>query len=484
MNISNSEFSNGELLQLLNETDISIVITAGENFSSANSAFLELTGLTEEDLKGRGYRRAFDSESIERITRNQRLISETRKKQQKIRTVDRKLLVGLSHEDGRKIKCLMMLNLINTETEDKWLCQMIEQPTFYGERGERERVEQMVRLKDYLLNISQSLIRLENIQNFYSLVLEAAEKTIEQADYCSIMRLVDNDKFVPVASRGYSWEVMEEFELPVELSFSWMKLGHLLDQTIVIDDIDSLCCPDQTLVEVQGYKIRSTLQTPILLNEELYGILSIDSSLKNAFTEDDFNSIEYLRTQIQIALENQLLYNKMMHQASHDELTDVVSRGAFEEQVITFLRNRQHYESCCIIMIDLNDLKTVNDYWGHAAGDRLLLEFVRVMQKSMRGTDLLARLGGDEFAICFFSSQSVQFIERLTDIQKYFVEHPIAFEDRDVSCYFSYGISFCPEDGESYDTLLNKADKRMYAKKAELKKKKLKNDLHDLRQTV
>ena len=63
-------------------------------------------------------------------------------------------------------------------------------------------------------------------------------------------------------------------------------------------------------------------------------------------------------------------------------------------------------------------------YGGHAAGDRLLLEFIRVMQKHMRGSDLLARLGGDEFAICFFSSQSAQFIERIEEIQQYFYREP------------------------------------------------------------
>jgi diguanylate cyclase (GGDEF)-like protein len=103
------------------------------------------------------------------------------------------------------------------------------------------------------------------------------------------------------------------------------------------------------------------------------------------------------------------------------------------------------------------------------------------MQKNMRGSDLLARLGGDEFAICFFSSQSAQFIERLEDIQQYFVKSPLEMDGRPVSCYFSYGISYCPDDGENYDILLNKADKKMYSMKAEQKKKKLKNDLFDLR---
>lgn len=484
MNISIDEFSKDELINLLNDSGIGVIVIAGGKFVSANSAFSEITGLAAGDLAGGGYCKVFSTESLNKINQNKKRIIENRQKSQTIRNSDRQLPIDLIHKNGRLVKCLILLNLMETEGGNRWLYQLIEQPVFHRERLSRERMERMEKLKDYLLDISQSLIRLEDIQNFYSLVLEAAEKTISQSDYCSIMRLDEDDRFIPVASRGYSWRVMENFELPVEKSFSWLKLGHMLDRTIVIEDVESLCSNDQVLVEVDGYKIRSTMQTPIFLNEELYGILSIDSSRKNAFTQDDFNSIEYLRTQIQIALENQLLYNKMQHQASHDELTDVISRGSFEEQVIEFLRDRHHYESCCIIMMDLNDLKTVNDVWGHSAGDKMLLEFIRVMQKNMRGSDLLARLGGDEFAICFFSSQSAQFIERLVEIQEYFTENPIEMEGRDVSCYFSYGISFCPDDGDSYDLLLNMADKKMYLMKAEQKKKKLKNDLHDLRQKV
>jgi diguanylate cyclase (GGDEF)-like protein len=481
MSISGNEFSKDDLLLLLNESGIGVFVTEEEKFNSANSTFSEMTGLSENESAGIGYHKAFSTESLSKLNHCKTQILENKSKLQTIRSSDKQLPVEIIHKDGRVVKCLMLVNLIDSGRNDIWVYQLVEHPVFHRERRDQERIEQMVKLKDYLLNISQSLIRLDDIENFYSLVLEAADKTINQADYCSIMRLDDSDKFVPVASRGYSWETMEDFELPVKLSFSWLKLGHILDQTIVIDDVENLVDPDQSLVEVKGYKIRSVLQTPIFLNEELYGILSIDSSRKNAFTEDDFNSIEYLRTQIQIALENQLLYNKMQHQASHDELTDVVSRGAFEEQVIQFLRNRHYYESCCLIMMDLNDLKTVNDVWGHAAGDRVLIEFIRVMQKNMRGSDLLARLGGDEFAICFFSSQSAQFIERLEDIQQYFVKSPLEMDGRPVSCYFSYGISYCPDDGENYDILLNKADKKMYSMKAEQKKKKLKNDLFDLR---
>lgn len=477
MNITGMTLSNAELLTLVNESSMGIVIESSGKIVAANDFFFEISNLSFEDLTDNSIDEYLSDDSKRLVGEYRNRILNSIEKSQIVRTEDTRFAVTLVRKDGRKVGCLLLMVCLSAE-KPKWVYKLIEQSLFHAEK---ERIVKMENLKDHLLTLSQSLIRMKDIQNFYSMVLEAAGSTISQGEYCTILQLVDEKYFIPVAARGYSWDVMEEFRLPLEKSFSWLTLGKLLDQTLIVDDIDELCNNVENMVEVRGYPIKSSLQTPIFLNEKLYGILTIDSSRKNVFTVDDFNTIEYLRAQIQIALENQLLYNQIRHKASHDELTDVASRGAFEEQVIKFLRTKHHYESCCIIMMDLNDLKVVNDVWGHSAGDKYLLEFISVMQQHMRGSDLLARLGGDEFAICFFSSQSAQFIERIIDIQRYFISNPLIFKKEKVSCYFSYGISYCPEDGETYDVLMNKADSRMYKMKAELKSLKLENDLHKYR---
>lgn len=479
MNITSNDLSTKELLNLLNESAISIIVEENDRFKAANHYFYELSGFSLEELRGKPLSTIFEQQKYSLIKESKKKILYNISKAQTIRSEDKQLSVIIKSRDGREIGMIMIIVLLSAEPAVKWGYKLIELSIFHAEAN---RIEKMEKLKSYLLNISQSLIRLKDIKNFYSLVLEAAGTSISQGEYCTILKLEEGNTLVPVAVRGYDWDVMSEFRLPLEKSFSWLKLGTLLDRTIIIDDIDELCRDIPNLVEVEGYSIKSSLQTPIYLNNEFYGLLTMDSSRKNVFTEDDFNTIEYLRAQIQIALENQLLYNKMQHQASHDELTDVASRGAFEEQVINFLRTKHDYESCCIIMLDLNDLKIVNDIWGHSSGDKLILEFIRVMQKHLRGSDLLARLGGDEFAICFFSSQSAQFIERIEEIQQYFIDNPLDFSGRMVSCYFSYGISYCPDDGDSYAVLLNTADSRMYKMKAALKSHKHRNDLHEYRQ--
>ncbi|HAK46855.1 MAG TPA: hypothetical protein DCO79_13180 [Spirochaeta sp.] len=476
--ISDKDLTKEEMLLFLNETSISIAIESDDELIAANRFFYELTGFDSKKRKN-PVSSIYAAESAVKIEECKKRILETVEKSQTIRAEDKQFQVFVVNSSGKEIKCIIDIVLLSTKPVIKWGYKLIDRSNLHLEQS---RTEKMEKLKDSLLNLSQSLVRIKDIQNFYDLVLEAAAETITNGEFCTILRIDEvQENFIPVAAKGYSWELMENFKLPIKESFAWLKLGHLLDKTLIIDDIQELYKRSKKLIEIEGHELKSSMQTPIYVDNELYGILTIDSSSKSTFTESDFNIIEYLRTQIQIALENQLLYNRIQHKASHDELTDVISRGPFEEQVIKFLSTKHHYESCCIVMMDLNDLKVVNDIWGHSAGDSYLIEFISVMKQHMRGSDLLSRLGGDEFAICFFSSQSAQFIERLEEIQKHFIDNPLELGGRKVSCWFSYGISHCPEDGETYDVLINTADSQMYKMKADLKSKILKNDLHDYR---
>lgn len=476
--INEKHINKDELLLFINESSIGNVIEIDGRIVSANHAFYEITGTVPGD-KEPDLSSVYDPDSTARIREYKDRIIANIEQNQVIRAEDKQIPVQIIAAKGKLVHCSLDIILLSNEPVRKWGYKLIDCSSLHIEQ---KQIHKMEKLKDSLLTLSQSLIKIKDIQNFYALVLEAADDIITNGEFCTILKFdEETDSLIPVAARGYSWELKNNFSLPVKDSFAWLTLGHLLDRTMIFRDVESLCKSTNTSFAIEGHELGSSMQTPIYVDDDLYGILTIDSRRKNAFTEMDFNIIEYLRTQIQIALENQLLYNQIQHKANHDELTDVASRGAFEEQVIKFLTTKHHYESCCIVMMDLNDLKVVNDIWGHSAGDRYLIQFISVMKQHMRGSDLLARLGGDEFAICFFSSQSAQFIERLEEIQNYFVDNPLKFSSSKVSCWFSYGISHCPEDGETYVKLMDTADSRMYEMKAVLKNKKLKNDLHEYR---
>ncbi|MBT8112198.1 MAG: diguanylate cyclase, partial [Gammaproteobacteria bacterium] len=95
-----------------------------------------------------------------------------------------------------------------------------------------------------------------------------------------------------------------------------------------------------------------------------------------------------------------LLARRLRYQASHDSLTSLINRSEFERNVrkaILVAKTKQKKSS--LIYLDLDRFKMVNDLYGHAAGDELLIQFSNLVKSKLRGSDILARLGGDEFAL-------------------------------------------------------------------------------------
>lgn len=85
--------------------------------------------------------------------------------------------------------------------------------------------------------------------------------------------------------------------------------------------------------------------------------------------------------------------------ASHDALTRLVNRGEFERRLDVVCSSRRRGESSCLLMIDLDGFKAVNDSAGHAAGDAMLQDVAALLSQQVRDSDTVARLGGDEFAV-------------------------------------------------------------------------------------
>ena len=97
------------------------------------------------------------------------------------------------------------------------------------------------------------------------------------------------------------------------------------------------------------------------------------------------------------------LEQELAHQAFHDPLTVLANRELFVRKVSDMLadrRGRTDGEQVSLLYIDLDDFKPVNDQYGHAAGDEVLLEVAQRLRLCVRPQDTLARLGGDEFAVC------------------------------------------------------------------------------------
>jgi diguanylate cyclase (GGDEF)-like protein len=173
-----------------------------------------------------------------------------------------------------------------------------------------------------------------------------------------------------------------------------------------------------------------------------------------------------LRRSLKLAMARHKRTGELESQSVTDELTGLNNRRGFlingEQQLALARRNQQ---PVALLFVDLDRFKQINDNYGHAEGDRALIETATVLKRSMRDSDVKARIGGDEFVGLAInaSEQSVTPIRRR-------LEHALRAinEERQLpyELTFSVGIFHCPADDESsIEQLLARADALMYEDK-------------------
>ena len=156
------------------------------------------------------------------------------------------------------------------------------------------------------------------------------------------------------------------------------------------------------------------------------------------------------------------------YQATHDVLTDLPNRILFNEH----LRNgiaiaRRAGSHLAVVIVDLDKFKLINDNLGHHAGDHVLVEVAKRMQKSMRESDMVSRIGGDEFAMVLaFSKNEWQAITKALQRTMRAVKKPMQIDGKEIEITASFGVSVYPSDSDSPKTLMEYADEAMYYAKA------------------
>ncbi|MCS3420825.1 diguanylate cyclase (GGDEF)-like protein [Pseudomonas sp. BIGb0450] len=180
---------------------------------------------------------------------------------------------------------------------------------------------------------------------------------------------------------------------------------------------------------------------------------------------NDFNALldEMEAWQTHLQSENETL----AHQASHDSLTGLPNRAFFEGRLIRALRSAAKLnEKVAVLFLDSDRFKDINDNFGHAAGDAVLVAVAARVRAQLREDDLVARLGGDEFAILLSPLHKLEDAQRIADKIIASMDTPIPLPgNTQVLTSLSIGIAVYPDHGATPGTLLNAADAAMYQAK-------------------
>ena len=153
-----------------------------------------------------------------------------------------------------------------------------------------------------------------------------------------------------------------------------------------------------------------------------------------------------------------------------DLLTELYNRRAFYRRLEEFFVPAPVFKYAVILLADSDQLKRVNDRYGHESGDRYLCGVARILCTGPSENRIVARLGGDEFALIICADDRDELTERIGIIREAMQGYTVRLNaDVAVMVRFSAGCAYYPEDGTDYRELLKLADQRMYQEKKEHK---------------
>lgn len=191
---------------------------------------------------------------------------------------------------------------------------------------------------------------------------------------------------------------------------------------------------------------------------EIAGTICILDTKPREFTADEFSLLQDLA----FIVEDEF---RIINQATTDALTGLCNRRSFtliaDEIQRKSLRNNKTF---CLIIIDLNDFKLINDTYGHAEGNRALKDFSEILQNTVSENGFIARMGGDEFAVIIPEASETEgemFIMQMNEsVKKYNLKHT------DYRLDFSGGVAVFDKDKlNSVSLMMKQADREMYRKK-------------------
>lgn len=279
----------------------------------------------------------------------------------------------------------------------------------------------------------------------------------------AVVELAEGEEMVYRAGSGIA-----EHSLGVRLQ----RIGSL--SGLCVEEAQSLTCDDTDLdprvdrAACARVGIRSMVCTPLRHGDTVIGVLKVVARRAAGFEPGDVEILSLMSGLIAASMYHATRYstNELFHLATHDGLTGLANRALFYDR----LRNglsfaARHRERVGVVNVDLNDLKVLNDRYGHRAGDQALVAIAAQLQGVARASDTVARMGGDEFAVIVprlrTRDEATAVSHRLDEA----LHTAIDVDGEQLPLTASLGIAVYPDDGTTPEALVERADQAMYLDK-------------------
>jgi diguanylate cyclase (GGDEF)-like protein len=292
--------------------------------------------------------------------------------------------------------------------------------------------------------------------------------TLIEADGAAIELAEGSDMAYRAAAGIARKQLGLRLKIETSLSGLCVKVGKALSCTDSETDprVDKMAC--------RKVGLRSMIVIPLKHKDRTVGVLKAMSAKPHKFSQVDIDLLSMLSGVVAAAMYFSTKYDSdsLFIKATHDGMTGLANRALFMDRLRATLSrlDRSHFQFG-ILILDMDDLKHINDTYGHRIGDAVIIEFSARLKNSIRDMDTVARLGGDEFGIILNTVDDVDEINAAMQRIDTEISQPFNFENIQYQLKASIGSAFVPQDGSELDKLLHIADQRMYAVKQSRKVK-------------
>ncbi|MGG0936646.1 GGDEF domain-containing protein [Brevibacillus centrosporus] len=202
---------------------------------------------------------------------------------------------------------------------------------------------------------------------------------------------------------------------------------------------------------------------PLMLGNQVKGVISAQSYREFAYKKEHEELLKIIGFQVASAIETARLYERVYQMSFMDELTGICNYRAFHNELEKLLG--EDGSSVALIMLDSDNLKSVNDQYGHHSGDELIRRIAEAMKVNLGNRDSAYRYAGDEFMLLSPGATLKEAEEKVQAIRDYLHAHPLVLEDGVIPIGVSVGIARFPADANTADGLKRAADEALYRSK-------------------
>jgi diguanylate cyclase (GGDEF)-like protein len=323
------------------------------------------------------------------------------------------------------------------------------------------------KIRKVLHDTSERISKTNDEDEIYSVALDAIVELIPNATKGSVLLVHKDGNFRFKVVKGFQKE-LENFTIKKEEVYLY-KINEFKETAIINNpkEFDRIYTDKDTvegLQKINALDISCSISAPIYIDNKLIGLINVDSDkIDHIFTEKDLELMDQIKCELELAIKNALAQNKLKYLADFDELTGLINRRTFKKEFDSEIKRKRYYKHpFCLVMIDVDNFKFLNDTYGHFFGDTVLKHFSVLLSNSIGESDVVARFAGDEFIIMFTDCSLAQAENKMKSI----TEIVSAAKLDEVVLKFSYGISEVVSDNYmGFDKSLTLADTKMYEHK-------------------